>query len=620
MSWACGIVPRMTISAAGPTYVQAPGNGVSTVFAFPFKIFQATDLVVGFITSSGYAQQTSGFTVQGVDNNGGGQVTFPTAPPSGTTVDIRSLTPEIQNTEFANLGAFLPETHTEAFDRLTRIVQDLYRLTYVFGIHGPDQEDTPWTTLPVASIRANQALVFDANGLPVPGVVPNVPVTQTLFNTLLQTVSEAVADIFLGITTPYKQTAAEIAAGVTPVNYAYAPGVIDRYGFNTTPGTTDMLGAINNAILVANATTPNGGQVTFLANTYFHSGTITMKQRVILQGAGVGSTVLKSSHTGAGIKLTNPLNTSTPADTSVRDLQLWNTNAGNTDGGYVDLCGTFGELRNVRILGYKYSVILDQSELWDIDRCDFESPLAACVWFVNGADYVGGANPGFTNRIKLSRCQFNNAATTAIIDDGGAAHNIDSCNFNLCVNHLRLAGCVNFELSNCEMEASTGDVIVCATTTAVLGTSVGANALLSFRNNFISPPAGHNVLAVNSAVTSLNFCSNRTITAVPCVIGTSAINTVFAYGNLDSNVGQLFDGVATNHFETAVAEGKFITNGKFGVNGVTSPPTQSTGWGTPTGASVVTSLTCGAGASLTTVSEAVGQIILYLKAKGDFGV
>src|SRR6185312_2624566 len=46
----------------------------------------------------------------------------------------------------------------------------------------------------------------------------------------------------------WKQTPAEIAAGVTPVNFAYLPGNVLRYGTNTTPGTTDMTTAFTNAI------------------------------------------------------------------------------------------------------------------------------------------------------------------------------------------------------------------------------------------------------------------------------------------------------------------------------------------------------------------------------------
>jgi hypothetical protein len=46
------------------------------------------------------------------------------------------------------------------------------------------------------------------------------------------------------------RTAAEIAAGVTPANFAYVPGHVYRYGTNTTPGTTDMTAAINTAATV----------------------------------------------------------------------------------------------------------------------------------------------------------------------------------------------------------------------------------------------------------------------------------------------------------------------------------------------------------------------------------
>lgn len=49
----------------------------------------------------------------------------------------------------------------------------------------------------------------------------------------------------------WPRTAAEIAAGVTPVSYAYEPGDIRRYGTNTTPGTTNMTTPIANALLVS---------------------------------------------------------------------------------------------------------------------------------------------------------------------------------------------------------------------------------------------------------------------------------------------------------------------------------------------------------------------------------
>jgi len=45
-------------------------------------------------------------------------------------------------------------------------------------------------------------------------------------------------------------TSAESTLAVTPVNYAYPPGHVYRYGVNTTPGTTDMTAALNTAASV----------------------------------------------------------------------------------------------------------------------------------------------------------------------------------------------------------------------------------------------------------------------------------------------------------------------------------------------------------------------------------
>lgn len=176
----------MTVSLANGNPVQYVGNGTTVTFDYPWKISASTDLVVGFIVSGSYAQQSSGYTVADVGVNGGGSITFGTAPPVGTTVDLRPLVPETQPAEFGNLTAYLPDNTTNALDRLTLILQGLTRRTYTYGIHGPDTESTAWPTLPPPSGRLGTVLMFDSvYGLPTTGIPTGSVVNTALIESLL---------------------------------------------------------------------------------------------------------------------------------------------------------------------------------------------------------------------------------------------------------------------------------------------------------------------------------------------------------------------------------------------------------------------------------------------------
>lgn len=237
----------MTIPAASPTFVQIPGNGLALNFAAPMKCFAATDVAVGFIINGAYSKQTIGFSITNIDSNGGFTVVFQVAPPLGTTVDIRTNTQQTQGTDFSNLGAYLPENSTECFDRVTREMQDLTRLTYQFGMHGPDTESTPWPAFPPAAQRANTQPIFDSNGLPALGAL------------LPGTISTSTLAPFLNLA----QTQAESAAGVTPVLMQYAAGNILRYGASTS--SPDIGAALQAAI---NQATWGGAPVYVPAGCY----------------------------------------------------------------------------------------------------------------------------------------------------------------------------------------------------------------------------------------------------------------------------------------------------------------------------------------------------------------
>lgn len=269
----------MTI-ASTLTTKQYVSTGVNTQFAFPNKIFSANDLAVTIFDLAGnsyiftnFANSALGltFSVQNVDVDTGCTVVLSAPFTLNWTIDIRSLVAETQSTSIKNQGQFLPELHEEAFDRATRQIQDLLRLTYTFGIHAPDIEVTPWPALPLIAARKGLALIFDpVTGLPTVGIPTTQTITQGFIGLLL-----------------YPQTAAEIAAGATPTTYAYNEGDIRRY--NATTGATDNSVAINLALAVSAA----GGSAAFIPpGTWKITSPLNPAGNCSMVGAGKSQSVI----------------------------------------------------------------------------------------------------------------------------------------------------------------------------------------------------------------------------------------------------------------------------------------------------------------------------------------
>lgn len=101
----------MTIST---TYapVQYTGNGVTTVFAFPYVFFDDTDLIVSF---DGVVQST-GYTISGGSGEDG-DVTFSTAPTSGVIVTIELSLPYTQEDDYVENQAFPADTLERGLDK-----------------------------------------------------------------------------------------------------------------------------------------------------------------------------------------------------------------------------------------------------------------------------------------------------------------------------------------------------------------------------------------------------------------------------------------------------------------------------------------------------------------------
>ena len=157
----------MTVSST-TTKVSYSGDGSTTVFAYTFKVFNASDLVVIKRTDSTGSESvqtiTTNYTVSGVGNANGGNVTFTTAPSTGETVVIRRTSAQTQTTDYTPNDPFPAETHEEALDKLTFIVQEQQEeLDRAIKVSRTNTITTSEFTVG-ATDRANRVFAFDSDG------------------------------------------------------------------------------------------------------------------------------------------------------------------------------------------------------------------------------------------------------------------------------------------------------------------------------------------------------------------------------------------------------------------------------------------------------------------------
>jgi len=118
----------MTISTTD-NRKQYLGNGVTTVFSFPYRFFDDTDVVVSLVNNAtGVATVqtlTTDYTLTGAGGPSGGNVTMVTAPTSTETLVIYRSVPMTQETDYITGDPFPAETHETALDRATVLIQQL---------------------------------------------------------------------------------------------------------------------------------------------------------------------------------------------------------------------------------------------------------------------------------------------------------------------------------------------------------------------------------------------------------------------------------------------------------------------------------------------------------------
>lgn len=161
----------MTISSETRVTTPAVGNGVTTVFAFTFKVFATSDLVVKETTDAGVEStlvETTDYVVTlnaDQDINPGGSIELTNPLTTDYLLTMTSAVPNLQATKITNLGGFYPAILNAVFDRLTILVQQAL-VPVDRSLKIPISDGIEADELPTKTLRANKALVFDADGNP----------------------------------------------------------------------------------------------------------------------------------------------------------------------------------------------------------------------------------------------------------------------------------------------------------------------------------------------------------------------------------------------------------------------------------------------------------------------
>lgn len=157
----------MTISSQNRQAGPFVGNDTATAFPFAFKVFIASDLQVVRTDSAGVESTlvlNTDYTAtlnSNQDSNPGGTVTLPTVLATGYKLTATSSIAPLQATDLTNQGGFYPKVITNALDKLTILIQQIFNgLNRSIKLPISNSDDG---TLP-AGDRANTVIGFDAVG------------------------------------------------------------------------------------------------------------------------------------------------------------------------------------------------------------------------------------------------------------------------------------------------------------------------------------------------------------------------------------------------------------------------------------------------------------------------
>jgi len=144
--------------------IQYTGDGIQTVFTYPFPVFSVNDLEV-YIDSSLKILNTD-YSVTGAGQSMGGSITMIAAPAPATQVTLRRNITIQRTSDFQQSGVLRAQILNDELDQLTAEVQQVDDRANRSLHLKPFDADTNMT-LPDKTARQDKVLAFDSAGQPI---------------------------------------------------------------------------------------------------------------------------------------------------------------------------------------------------------------------------------------------------------------------------------------------------------------------------------------------------------------------------------------------------------------------------------------------------------------------
>lgn len=193
---------------------QYVSSASQTAFDYDFPIFEEDNLVV--YDNDDIMVLSTDYTVSGEGDDNGGTVTFLSGRTAGHIITIYRDVPIARTTDFAQNGPRRSSDINDELDRITMWMQQLEtRVSRAVRLSLLNPQAS--TELELDESFEDRYLYVNEDRELEPAILTGTTLSQSVF------------DSFLEDSPPYARTQEEIDAGVTPVNYTYAPGNVFRY-------------------------------------------------------------------------------------------------------------------------------------------------------------------------------------------------------------------------------------------------------------------------------------------------------------------------------------------------------------------------------------------------------